>query len=90
MRSLWDNPSSSLLGNYCNKPDWKRSTYAARDLARSANVSEAVYKGWEADQGHPNRLQLAKMLGCRSGRTHIYRRRSWPWRSKPRPPAITP
>lgn len=35
----------------------------ARDLARSANVSEAVYRGWEVDKGHPNRLQLSKMLG---------------------------
>lgn len=56
-------PVEQSFGQLLQQARLEKKHLTPRDLARSANVSEAVYKGWEADQGHPNRLQLAKMLG---------------------------
>jgi transcriptional regulator with XRE-family HTH domain len=51
------------FGQLLQRARLEKKHLTLRDLARSANVSEAVYRSWEADQGHPNRLQLTKMLG---------------------------
>lgn len=51
------------FGQLLQRARLEKKHLTSRDLARSANVSEAVYRSWEADQGHPNRLQLTKMLG---------------------------
>lgn len=60
---MGQQPVEQSFGLLLQQARLEKKHLTPRDLARSANVSEAVYKGWEADQGHPNRLQLAKMLG---------------------------
>jgi DNA-binding transcriptional regulator YiaG len=58
-----EHPIDSF-GQLLQRARLEKKHLTPRDLARSANVSEAVYKGWEADQNHPNRLQLTKMFGA--------------------------
>lgn len=56
-------PTDQTFGQLLQQARLEKKHLSPRDLARSANVSEAIYKGWEVGQGRPNRLQLAKMFG---------------------------
>lgn len=63
--------ADQTFGQLLQQARLEKKHLSPRDLARSANVSEAVYKGWEVGQGRPNRLQLAKMFGS-NHRLHLH------------------